>query len=86
MNSGEPDVLHGLDRDLARARERAARAVDRAEALSELLTIADSVAATHNSVTLTADRLADSLTDERERAHLAALTTRAYGPPPKEET
>ena len=62
----EPDVLHALDRDLARAREDAARAMDRAEALSE--------------------QLSASLTGERERARLLALTDRAYKPPKKENT
>lgn len=77
-SSPEPDILVGIADDLDRARREAAIWLDRAEALQELLSVADAAADMANSTTCSAAQLSRSMRTERERAALRALSARAY--------
>jgi len=73
----ELDVLSHLAKELADSRLLLAQSLDRTEALADLLNKADATAADTNSLTLTIEQLTD-IHDERERAEINALITRAF--------
>ncbi len=77
------DVLAHLSELLAQARKDASVAVDRADALAELLSEADATAAGQNQYMLTIEQLMDQ--DELTRAKLTALIDRGI-PMDKDDT
>jgi hypothetical protein len=74
------DVLEWVESELAAARTAAAHAVDRAEALVALRSLALERAAELVSPTLTLEQLQDGFADEEERAHFTALAHRIATP------
>lgn len=76
----EHDVLLWVEDRLQQAREAAAHWIDRAEALRELRSIADSAAAGLNQTHLSPDHLWRWPGSEEQRARLVALVNRATEP------
>jgi hypothetical protein len=72
-----PDVLAWVEDALAEARDVAAAAVDRAEALVELRSLALERAAVLGVTVLTLEQLQAALGDEEIRARFTALAVRA---------
>ncbi|MFN8161373.1 MAG: hypothetical protein U0R52_10075 [Solirubrobacterales bacterium] len=71
------DVIRHFEDRLAECREQAARAVDRTEALVDLLDLSRGAAGDLGQPYLTPEQLHASPRSERERARLAALIDRA---------
>lgn len=80
------DVLDHLEQQLVDARAHAAEAVDRADALAELRSLASGYAAARGQTFLTADQLDNGPPDEHQRAHLRSLIDRALPTNRSEET
>ena len=79
------DVIAHAEDLLVAAREDAARAVDRADALVAWRSRLFAIAAERGTPELSADQMWDACADEEQRARLNALVTRAL-PPPNEGT
>lgn len=71
------DAIEAIEAALDRARTAAARAVDRAEALAELHSLAIEAASRAGRTSIELDDLEHTRRTEEERARLAALITRA---------
>ncbi len=78
------DVISHVEDRLAAAREDAARAVDRADALASWRSRLFAIAAELGVHELTAEEMWNGCGDEEQRAHLNALVNRAL--PPSERT
>jgi hypothetical protein len=74
------DCIENFAAQLTRAREDAAAAVDRADALAELVTLSRAAAGDLRSAYLTVDQFWATASSEEERAHLTALLDRAADP------
>ena len=74
-------VIEHVEGLLLAAREDAARAVDRADALNSWRSRLFAIAAELGTPELTAEEMWDACADEEQRAHLNALVTRALPPP-----
>jgi hypothetical protein len=73
------DAIAHLDRQLARARERAAKALDGVEALAEIRSLAVEARARSGRSVFTLTDFQDAPRSEEERARLHSLFARAAG-------
>jgi hypothetical protein len=74
--AAEIDALSYVEAELRAQRERAGRAVDRAEALHALLLTLPDLAHHHDTTTLPVEDILDAARSETERAELASLLSR----------